>query len=56
MKRLLPVLLLIGTGLSAQQPAPFIPEDHRPRLAAGWAALHARVRAVAEAASNKEDQ
>ena len=33
-----------------------IPEDHRPRLASGWAALHARVRAAAEAASNKEDQ
>ena len=26
------------------------PEDHRPRLATGWAALHARVRAAAEAA------
>jgi hypothetical protein len=25
------------------------PEDHRPRLATGWAALHARVRAAAEA-------
>ena len=24
------------------------PEDHRPRLATGWAALHARVRAAAE--------
>jgi uncharacterized protein YndB with AHSA1/START domain len=24
------------------------PEDHRPRLGAGWAALHARVRATAE--------
>ena len=33
-----------------------IPEDHRPRLASGWAALHARVRAAAEAASNKEDR
>ena len=32
------------------------PEDHRPRLASGWAALHARVRAAAEAASNKEDR
>jgi uncharacterized protein YndB with AHSA1/START domain len=26
------------------------PEDHRPQLGAGWAALHARVRAAAEAA------
>jgi hypothetical protein len=25
-----------------------VPEDHRPRLAAGWAALHARVRKAAE--------
>jgi len=25
------------------------PEDHRPKLASGWAALHARVRAAAEA-------
>ena len=24
------------------------PEDHRPRLGSGWAALHARVRAAAE--------
>jgi hypothetical protein len=32
------------------------PEDHRPRLASGWAALHARVRAAAEAASNKEER
>ena len=32
------------------------PEDHRPRLASGWAALHARVRAAAEAVSNKEDR
>lgn len=24
------------------------PEDHRPRLSTGWAALHARVRAAAE--------
>ena len=31
------------------------PEDHRPRLASGWAALHVRVRAAAEAAS-KEDR
>jgi len=27
------------------------PEDHRPRLASGWAALHARVRKAAEAAT-----
>ena len=33
-----------------------VPEDHRPRLASGWAALHARVRAAAEAATNKEDR
>lgn len=26
------------------------PEDHRPQLAAGWTALHARVRAAAEGA------
>lgn len=26
------------------------PEDHRPQLATGWSALHARVRAAAEAA------
>ena len=26
-----------------------IPDDHRPRLATGWAALHARVRVAAEA-------
>jgi hypothetical protein len=26
------------------------PEDHRPRLASGWTALHARVRKAAEAA------
>ena len=25
------------------------PEDHRPKMGAGWAALHARVRAAAEA-------
>jgi uncharacterized protein YndB with AHSA1/START domain len=25
------------------------PEDHRPQMASGWQALHARVRAVAEA-------
>jgi uncharacterized protein YndB with AHSA1/START domain len=30
------------------------PDDHRPRLGAGWAALHARVRAAAEAAAAKE--
>ena len=28
-----------------------VPEDHRPRLASGWAALHARVRTGAEAAA-----
>lgn len=33
-----------------------VPEDHRPRLASGWAALHARVRAAAEATTNKEDR
>lgn len=27
------------------------PEEHRPRLKAGWAALHARVRAAAESTS-----
>jgi hypothetical protein len=27
------------------------PEDHRPRLASGWTALHARVRKAAEAAA-----
>jgi uncharacterized protein YndB with AHSA1/START domain len=27
------------------------PEDHRPRLASGWNALHARVRKAAEAAA-----
>ena len=27
------------------------PEDHRPQLGTGWSALHARVRAAAEAAS-----
>jgi hypothetical protein len=32
------------------------PEDHRPRLASGWAALHARVRTAAEATANKEDR
>jgi hypothetical protein len=26
------------------------PEDHRPQMGAGWSALHARVRAAAEAA------
>jgi hypothetical protein len=26
-----------------------LPEDHRPQMGAGWAALHARVRAAAEA-------
>jgi len=29
------------------------PEDHRPGLGSGWAALHARVRAVAEAAGGE---
>ena len=29
-----------------------IPEDHRPRLASGWSALHARVVKAAEAAAN----
>ena len=29
------------------------PEEHRPRLASGWAALHARVRTAAEAAENQ---
>ena len=33
-----------------------IPEDHRPRLASGWAPLHARVRAAAEGASDKGDR
>jgi hypothetical protein len=33
-----------------------VPEDHQPRLASGWAALHARVRTAAEAASKKEDR
>src|SRR5262249_3894287 len=28
------------------------PEDHRPRLSAGWAALHARVRKAAESGGN----
>jgi hypothetical protein len=31
------------------------PEEHRPRLATGWAALHARVRQAAEAAAKQED-
>jgi uncharacterized protein YndB with AHSA1/START domain len=26
-----------------------LPEDHRPQMGAGWSALHARVRAAAEA-------
>jgi len=30
------------------------PEDHRPRLASGWTAMHARVRKAAEAAANEE--
>jgi hypothetical protein len=29
------------------------PEDHRPQMGTGWAALHARVRAAAEAADGK---
>ena len=29
------------------------PEDHRQQLGTGWAALHARVRAAAEAAEGK---
>jgi hypothetical protein len=29
------------------------PEDHRPQLGTGWAAMHARVRAAAEAAERK---
>jgi hypothetical protein len=29
------------------------PEDHRPRLTAGWTALHARVRKAAEAAARR---
>jgi len=29
------------------------PEDHRPRLASGWAALHARVRKAAEVADKE---
>ena len=29
------------------------PEDHRPQMGAGWSALHARVRAAAEAAAGK---
>jgi hypothetical protein len=30
------------------------PEEHRPRLGAGWTALHARVRKAAEAAAEQE--
>jgi uncharacterized protein YndB with AHSA1/START domain len=30
------------------------PEDHRPQLGTGWTALHARVRAAAEAAQTSE--
>jgi hypothetical protein len=30
------------------------PEDHRPKLAPGWAALHARVRTAAEADRDQE--
>jgi hypothetical protein len=29
------------------------PEDHRPKIATGWTALHSRVRAAAEAAEGK---
>ena len=29
------------------------PEDHRPRLSVGWTALHARVRAAAEAGGTR---
>ena len=29
------------------------PDEHRPRLASGWTALHARVRRAAEAAGNE---
>jgi hypothetical protein len=29
------------------------PEEHRPRLASGWTALHARVRQAAEAADQR---
>jgi uncharacterized protein YndB with AHSA1/START domain len=29
------------------------PEDHRPKMGAGWTALHARVRAAAESAERK---
>jgi uncharacterized protein YndB with AHSA1/START domain len=29
------------------------PEEHRPRLMAGWTAMHARVRAAAEAAGTR---
>jgi uncharacterized protein YndB with AHSA1/START domain len=32
------------------------PEDHRPQLASGWTALHARVRKAAEGAANEEVQ
>jgi hypothetical protein len=32
------------------------PDDHRPQLASGWAALHMRVRAAAETASAREER
>ena len=32
------------------------PEDHRPRMASGWTALHARVRKAAESAAAQEDR
>ena len=32
------------------------PEDHRPRLGTGWAALHARVRTAAESAAQQEER
>ena len=33
-----------------------LPEDHRPRMASGWTALHARVRKAAESAAAQEDR
>jgi hypothetical protein len=32
------------------------PEDHRPRMASGWTALHARVRKAAESSAAQEDR
>jgi hypothetical protein len=32
------------------------PDEHRPQLASGWAALHARVRQAAESTGNQEDR